>query len=467
MVSTPIRPSRHVEEWLLPLVDATAVIGGLWLINRWHGVAFEGRHWAISSLAATLFVIGSLLWGLNRHRPRPTPDRELVAVFGTWVLVLPLLAVFEFFTAVDDRLARMDAVAWALLVPVVIGLFRMLLRIVQELRVRQGVGVRRVAIAGLNRLGLQVAEQARNDPSLGLQFVGFYDDRVASRLAKDLEDFQAPQGTLADLVSACRSGALDIVMITLPMRAEKRIQYVLDSLSDSTASVYIVPDFFVFELLHSRWTHVGGIPTVSVFESPVYGVDGVLKRGLDVLLSCAALLMAALPMFLIAGAIKLTSPGPVFFRQRRYGLDGREILVWKFRSMTVCEDGPQIKQATRQDSRVTRLGSILRRTSLDELPQLFNVLGGSMSLVGPRPHATAHNEQYRRLIRGYMLRHKVRPGITGLAQVNGCRGETDTLAKMQRRVELDHRYIRDWSLGLDLKILWQTLWIAWRQPEAF
>jgi putative colanic acid biosynthesis UDP-glucose lipid carrier transferase len=361
----------------------------------------------------------------------------------------------------------MDAVAWALLVPVVIGLFRMLLRIVQELRVRQGVGVRRVAIAGLNRLGLQVAEQARNDPSLGLQFVGFYDDRVASRLAKDLEDFQAPQGTLADLVSACRSGALDIVMITLPMRAEKRIQYVLDSLSDSTASVYIVPDFFVFELLHSRWTHVGGIPTVSVFESPVYGVDGVLKRGLDVLLSCAALLMAALPMFLIAGAIKLTSPGPVFFRQRRYGLDGREILVWKFRSMTVCEDGPQIKQATRQDSRVTRLGSILRRTSLDELPQLFNVLGGSMSLVGPRPHATAHNEQYRRLIRGYMLRHKVRPGITGLAQVNGCRGETDTLAKMQRRVELDHRYIRDWSLGLDLKILWQTLWIAWRQPEAF
>jgi putative colanic acid biosynthesis UDP-glucose lipid carrier transferase len=172
-------------------------------------------------------------------------------------------------------------------------------------------------------------------------------------------------------------------------------------------------------------------------------------------------------MAIIAVLIKLTSPGPVLFGQRRYGLDGREIRIWKFRSMRVCDDGPIVKQATRQDPRVTPLGRILRRTSLDELPQLFNVLTGTMSLVGPRPHATAHNEQYRRLIRGYMLRHKVKPGVTGLAQVEGCRGETDTLDKMRRRVEFDHRYIRDWSLLLDFRILRKTLWVAWRQPEAF
>jgi len=177
--------------------------------------------------------------------------------------------------------------------------------------------------------------------------------------------------------------------------------------------------------------------------------------------------VAALPMLIIAIAIKLTSRGPVFFRQRRYGLDGREIRVWKFRTMTVCEDGDEVRQATQGDARVTRLGAFLRRTSLDELPQLFNVLGGSMSLVGPRPHAAAHNEQYRKMIQGYMLRHKVKPGMTGLAQVRGWRGETDTLEKMQRRIECDHQYIRDWSLWLDIQILLQTLWIVLSGKNAY
>jgi putative colanic acid biosynthesis UDP-glucose lipid carrier transferase len=172
-------------------------------------------------------------------------------------------------------------------------------------------------------------------------------------------------------------------------------------------------------------------------------------------------------MLLIAVAIKITSPGPVFFKQKRYGLDGKEILVWKFRSMTVCENGSVIQQASKNDKRVTPLGAFLRRSSLDELPQLFNVLQGNMSMVGPRPHASAHNEQYRRLIRGYMLRHKVKPGITGLAQVEGCRGETETLDKMERRIELDHRYIREWSLWLDIKILLKTFLVVWRQPTAY
>lgn len=188
---------------------------------------------------------------------------------------------------------------------------------------------------------------------------------------------------------------------------------------------------------------------------------------MDVVLASIFLVLLSPLMVAIAIAIKLTSPGPVFFRQRRYGLDGREIRVWKFRTMTVCEDGQQVTQARRGDPRVTRIGAFLRRTSLDELPQLFNVLKGDMSLVGPRPHATAHNEEYRRLIDGYMLRHKVRPGMTGLAQVHGCRGETETVDKMAKRVEWDLPYIREWSLWMDIKILLQTFWVVLRGQNAY
>jgi putative colanic acid biosynthesis UDP-glucose lipid carrier transferase len=272
---------------------------------------------------------------------------------------------------------------------------------------------------------------------------------------------------LDQLVKRARRGSIDIVYITFPMRAEERIRDVLVKLADTTASVYIVPDFFVFELLHARWTNINGLPAVSVFENPLYGIDGLAKRSVDLLLGTLGLAAAALPMLVIAAAVKLTSPGPVFFRQRRYGLDGREIQVWKFRSMICCDNGAAVQQATSDDDRVTRVGRLLRRTSLDELPQLFNVLEGSMSLVGPRPHANAHNELYRSLIDGYMLRHKVKPGITGLAQVNGYRGETETLEKMEQRVACDHQYIRDWSLWMDLKILAKTLGVVCSQRNAY
>ncbi len=250
------------------------------------------------------------------------------------------------------------------------------------------------------------------------------------------------------------------------MRAEERIRSILNQLGDTTAAVYIVPDFFVFELLHSRWSEIGGLPVVSVFETPLYGIDGWIKRGVDLTLSILGVLALLPVFFVVALAVKLSSSGPVFFRQKRYGLDGREILVWKFRSMRTCDNGPVVKQAQKNDPRITKVGAFLRKTSLDELPQLFNVIEGTMSLVGPRPHASAHNEHYRHLIRGYMLRHKVRPGITGLAQVEGSRGETETVEKMQRRVELDHRYIREWTLWLDIQILFRTFWVVWKQENA-
>jgi putative colanic acid biosynthesis UDP-glucose lipid carrier transferase len=264
-----------------------------------------------------------------------------------------------------------------------------------------------------------------------------------------------------------QKGRVDLVYITLPLRAEERMQELIDALADTTASVYVVPDIFVFDLLHARWVNLGGIPTVSVFENPFFGVDGWIKRLADLMFGSLLLLLCALPMAIVAVGVKFSSPGPVLFKQRRYGLDGREIAVWKFRTMTVCEDGTDIRQATKDDARVTYFGAFLRRTSLDELPQLVNVLQGRMSIVGPRPHAIVHNEQYRKLIRGYMLRHKVKPGITGWAQVHGWRGETDTLEKMQKRLEYDLEYIRNWSLWLDLKVIFFTVWKGFSGKDVY
>ncbi|KAA5545525.1 undecaprenyl-phosphate glucose phosphotransferase [Roseiconus nitratireducens] len=473
-----VSDERRALDLLQPALDALAIIGSLVAVKQVARGGIDEAGLILGLVAAILFQILSRVTGLTRSGGRGSADSEILAICWTWVGTVMSLAVIGFATRFGDLFARSVMLAWVLTTPVLIGLSRMLVRVAHQLLVRQGYAIRRVAIAGLNGLGRQTAANIRADCGLGYQLIGFYDDRVADRPGQsvsDLKDRVEPSGEtdvtlagcLANLVDDCRADKVDTVLITLPMRAEDRIRFVLDQLSDTTVSVYIVPDFFVFELLHSRWTDLGGLPAVSVFESPLFGVDGALKRVSDMVLAIAALTVAAIPMLAIALAIKLTSRGPVFFRQRRYGLDGKEIGVWKFRSMRTCDDGTVIKQASKGDPRITPLGAVLRRTSLDELPQLFNVIDGSMSLVGPRPHASAHNEQYRHQIRGYMLRHKVKPGITGLAQVNGCRGETETVAKMQQRIEWDHQYIRRWSLWLDLKILLKTLVVVWRQDAAY
>jgi putative colanic acid biosynthesis UDP-glucose lipid carrier transferase len=254
-----------------------------------------------------------------------------------------------------------------------------------------------------------------------------------------------------------RDQKVDVIFVALPIRHVDRVMKLLDDLRDSTVSIYYVPDVFVFELIQSRTSEIEGIPVVALCETPFFGYRGALKRLFDICITLL-LLVPVLPLMLgIAVLVKLTSRGPAIFRQRRYGLDGEEITVYKFRTMRVQEDGMHLTQATRNDPRITPIGRVLRRFSLDELPQLFNVLQGRMSLVGPRPHAVAHNEQYRKLIKGYMVRHKVRPGITGLAQVSGCRGETQDLASMEARVHFDLEYLRHWSPSLDLKIILMTV----------
>ena len=241
----------------------------------------------------------------------------------------------------------------------------------------------------------------------------------------------------------------------------------LDDLRDTTASIYYVPDIFVFDLIQARSGEIQGIPVVAMCETPFYGYRGVAKRITDIAFSVTILLMLLPILAVVAVLVKYSSPGPVIFKQRRYGLDGREIAVYKFRTMRVTEDGEYIRQASRTDERITPIGAILRRSSLDELPQLINVLQGRMSLVGPRPHAVAHNEEYRKLIKGYMVRHKVLPGITGLAQVNGCRGETAKLEEMEARVNYDLDYLRHWSPMLDIKIILLTVVKLFRDDKAY
>jgi putative colanic acid biosynthesis UDP-glucose lipid carrier transferase len=319
---------------------------------------------------------------------------------------------------------------------------------------------RPAVIVGMNGQGIALARRLAETRYGSTRLLGFFDDRDIGRL--DDSDTFPLLGRISGLAQFIKTQHVHTIYLSLPMASQPRILELLDDLRDTTASIYFVPDFFVTDLIQGRIDMVCGMPVVAVCETPFRGADGLVKRSSDIILATLIALLIFPLLIAIALGVKLTSPGPVIFKQRRYGLDGAEILVYKFRSMTVCEDGDTIQQAQKGDSRITPFGAFLRRTSLDELPQFINVLQGRMSIVGPRPHAVAHNEQYRKVIKGYMVRHKVKPGITGWAQVNGYRGETDTVDKMQGRVEYDLDYLRNWSLRLDLYIILRTVQIVFR-----
>jgi len=465
--SLRIIPNWSLRDVVYRVLDGGSIAAGLLLAGWWTGCAWNEHLALVGGVAVIVYGLLAEANGMYRSWRGVSAEQELLCVMLSWGLSVPALLTLGYLAGFLDRLPRGFILMWTGAAPALAISGRMALRALARMLRSRGFNSRRFAIVGVNELGFRLARSIEHSPEMGLKLIGFYDDRPQRRLPAIPADVGHCVGQIDQLVQQTRQREVDCIYITFPMRAEARIRGILRKLGDTTASVYIVPDFFVFEMLHSRWTSIGGLPVVSVFETPLYGIDGLLKRGLDLALASLLTVLLAPLLAAVALAVKLTSPGPVFFRQRRYGLDGREIRVWKFRSMRVCEDGAAVAQATRNDSRVTPIGAFLRRTSLDELPQLFNVLDGSMSLVGPRPHANTHNEAYRKLIQGYMLRHKVRPGITGLAQVNGLRGETDTLEKMQRRVACDHQYIREWSLWLDLKILVKTLFVVLSRQNAY
>ena len=450
---------------LMRLVDLILIYVALWLPTYARGQVWDQKAWVAATIAAVLFLVIGQSLSVYQSARGARLRAQLLRIWWGWIAgVVPVLLFLLFMSKRSEDYSRIIVSSWFLIAPFLISMWRtgatLLLR---ELRAR-GYNTRAAAIVGMTELGEQLAMQMKAVPSLGLRTYGFYDDRDEERCHPISPALGTRAGTLRDLVEAAKTGEVDLIYIAFPLRAEPRINELLRQLSDTTASVYLAADFFVFDLLHTRWVTLGGVPTMSLHETPFYGVDGWLKRLEDIVVGGAILMVIAIPMLIIGVCVKLTSPGPALFRQRRYGLNGEVIDVLKFRSMTVTEDGDEIKQATKDDPRITNFGAFLRRTNLDELPQFLNVLGGSMSIVGPRPHAVAHNELYRKKVRGYMLRHKVKPGITGWAQVNGWRGETDTLEKMEKRVEHDLDYIRNWSLLWDLQIIFMTVFgsRAWR-----
>jgi putative colanic acid biosynthesis UDP-glucose lipid carrier transferase len=453
------KPIRVVQRTLDPLVAVLA----LWTFCASYDVAFDLAYDLFALVAA--LVVALTFGALQVYAPwRVAPLGEgAQRIAGAWMVTAGILLVIGYATKTSALFSRRVLLTWMIVVPVaLIGVHlavRLLLRHIRQ----RGMNSRTYVIVGGGDLGRRVHNRIAANPWLGMRALGFFGDPESDDGALPLPRL----GGFREVAAFVRTHSPNTVYLALPMTSEGIIRELTDSLEDSTASLYLVPDIFTFQLLNARLEHIDGVPVIGLRESPFDGFDGWLKRAEDVVLASTILVLISPLIAAVAVAVKLSSPGPVIFKQRRYGLDGRAIRVYKFRTMSVCEDGESIQQAAAADPRVTRIGAFLRRTSLDELPQFVNVLQGKMSIVGPRPHAVAHNEEYRRRIRGYMLRHKVRPGITGLAQVNGFRGETDTLDKMEKRVEYDLRYIQSWSLQLDLKIIGQTIFRGFVGKNAY
>ena len=440
------------------LLDPVVMVSSLWGVALWYEEAISPPYILLAIIVFSLTFPGNSHFNESRWR-------VVTGVLGSWSFIAVLLAFFGYASHYLRAFDTEALLTWVWLAPASQLLAHIALQKAAPSIVKLQGEEKRAIVVGMNAQGLEIAQSIQANPFLSVRVLGFFDDRSMPRV--DNQDQFPVIGRIAEMTDYVKQNQVNVIYLSLPMASQPRILHLLDQLRDTTASIYFVLDTFVTDLIQGRTDVVGNIPVIAVCETPFRGSDGYVKRLSDIVFAILILLLILPFMLLIAVAIKLTSPGPVIFKQRRYGLDGKEIIVYKFRSMTVCEDGPQIVQARKDDQRVTPLGEFLRRTSLDEFPQFINVLQGRMSIVGPRPHAIAHNEQYRKLIKGYMLRHKVKPGITGWAQVNGYRGETRTLDKMSKRIEYDLEYLRNWSVQLDIAIILRTILVLLRDRNAY
>lgn len=416
-------------------------------------------------LVLIVYYIIAEIAGVYRPNRYTTLTQTSVAILTTWSVCVAMSLTIAFFFKTSEVYSRIALGSWFVITPFMLIGWRFTCRHLNRFLRPNHNNKEKSIIIGATRAGLQLAGELRDRYKESEVLFGFYDDRNLDRVGTVLP---APlRGKVDDALLLAKNHSVDNVYIALPMEASKRIKHILNTFADANARVHVVPDFFTFDLMQSRLRSVGKMVTVSVYDTPFYGFTSVIKRLEDVFVGSLILLLIS-PILLAVGiGVKLSSPGPIIFKQERYGLDGRPIKVWKFRSMRVMDNGAVVKQATKNDPRVTKFGAFIRRTSLDELPQFINVITGQMSIVGPRPHAVAHNEEYRGLIDKYMLRHHVKPGITGWAQINGYRGETDTLDKMQKRVEYDLVYIQSWSLWLDIKIIFLTVFKGFIGKTAY
>ncbi|MDQ7017388.1 MAG: undecaprenyl-phosphate glucose phosphotransferase [Gammaproteobacteria bacterium] len=412
-----------------------------------------------AGLALLLFPLFSV-YGSLRGAPFWLELRNLsFALLALFVL----LAVVGVLSKSNPLYSRIWFGSWFLLSWAFFLLYRGALRLLLGWMRRQGYNQRCLIVLGCGPGAEEVVQRINKTPWSGFQVVAAFGDLEQGEL-----NGVPIAGGYEDVARYLSSNHVDQVWIALPLSEAAELKRVLHLLRHSTVDIRYVPDLFGFKLLNQSISEVAGMPVLDLSKSPMSGMNQFVKAVEDRLLGLLIFVLIMPFLLLIALGVKLTSPGPVLFKQKRHGWDGREIRVYKFRSMVVHQEGAGVvTQAKKGDARITPFGAFLRRTSLDELPQFFNVLQGRMSIVGPRPHALAHNEAFKDKIEQYMLRHKVKPGITGWAQVNGYRGETDTLYKMQKRVEYDLNYIENWSLWLDLKIIFLTIFKGFLNKNAY
>lgn len=452
---------RTIISIVRELLDPSLVVGLLLGLVLLHGEPPETKHLLLGLLSAFVVLWAFRAAGLYRSFRSAGVWAELPRLILGWAYTVSILLFVGFLTGATELYPFPLLLRWFLAVPLVLGAAHVVLRAVLQVLRARGLDSRTAVVAGTGPLARALIERIQGSPWWGIRLLGAFDDAPEGMPCVRL------LGDLATLPGFVKRERVSLVYLALPSRATNRATGLISALGDTTASVYYVPDIFLTGLTSVTVQDAGGLPALVVCETPFANAYyRLLKRLSDIVLSSLLLLLAAVPMAIIAVAVRRSSPGPVIFRQRRYGLNGQEIVVYKFRTMRVTEDGDGVETARRGDPRVTPVGAFLRRTSLDELPQLFNVLQGRMSLVGPRPLAIAQNETYRALIEGYMVRHKVKPGITGWAQINGLRGG-DALDKVRRRVEYDLHYVRNWSPWLDMKIIVRTAFVMLHDENAY
>lgn len=442
------------------LIDPVLIISTLFSL----AIYFEG------SLTSEYLVLSIVLFALSFPGTwinSKNIKNEFLNTFGQWFLIAGILLFFGYVTGFLSHFSEEVILIWGLGTPIVLVVSHLIAS--KYLSSKSYISnVKKTAIiVGVNDLANQLEARISSNAELCIDLKGYFDVLADDAHSQSVRNNTQLLGSIEQLSSYVKKNAIDVIYIALPPSLHSEIMQLLEDLKDTTASIYFVPNFFIADLIQARIDDIDGMPVVAVCETPFSGFDGIVK-GLSDLIFASIILCVISPLLIILGlGVKLSSPGPVLFKQRRYGLDGQEIVVYKFRSMTVTEDGDEVAQAKVNDRRVTRFGSFIRKTSLDELPQFINVLQGRMSIVGPRPHAISHNEMYRKIIKGYMVRHKVKPGITGWAQINGFRGETEAIDSMKNRIEYDIEYLKIWSLGLDIKIILKTVLLVFKDSKAY
>jgi len=450
----------------LRLTDLLALVGGGVLAYRLRFGSFTlepaYRQTLLCSVLFALIVLtSSSLYRSWRGRGLAA---ELTRVVSLWTMLFAAMVMYSALVQQFGEMSRGWWLTWYGLGLAAVVSVRVWVRHTAEWLRTRGVDQRTAVIVGGGANGRRIVDALNTQPWAGIHVLGWF----AAPDGHTPLDQSPCLGGLDALPAFVEAHRVDQVWIVLPMRAQDQIAQVLIALRHSTADIKMVPDLFGLQLLNHSVEQVAGVPVINLRSTPMNGNAHLLKAVEDRLLASLILLLIWPLMLAIAIGVKLSSPGPVLFRQSRHGRNGKEIEVWKFRSMRLHDEHAGIvTQATRDDARITRFGAFLRRTSLDELPQFINVLQGRMSIVGPRPHAVAHNQQYMDQVADYMQRHRIKPGITGWAQVNGLRGETDTLDKMARRIELDLHYLQNWSLLLDLRIIVQTALTGFTGRNAY